>query len=138
MEEDMPGSVYVFNVTNQDLSLNLNGMPTAGGGIAGWSQSGAGKYQPSAQAVPRTLNASDGPGKFFNGNNSLSLQWPDGVFMAQVSIDGGALPLNQDLLLFVERNAWQLVNQLAVQVASGTVQGGWELAQAPDGAPPER
>jgi hypothetical protein len=130
MEEDMPGNVYLFNATSQDLALSLNGMPTAGGMIAGWSQSGAGKYQPNVQAVPRTLNASDGPGKFFNGNNSLSLQWADGVFMAQVRIDGSELPLNQDVLLFVQRNAWQLVNQFAAQIASGPVQGGWELGSA--------
>ena len=126
----MPGNVYVLNVSSQDLALSLNGAPTSGGTIAGWSQSGAGKYQPNVQAVPRVLNASEGPSNFFNGNNSLSLQWIDGLFMAQVSIDGSVLPLNQDVLLFVERNAWQLVNQFSVQIASGSVQGGWEGGQA--------
>jgi hypothetical protein len=132
----MPGNVYVFNVSGQDLSLSVNGMQTRGGPIAAWSQSGAGKYQPSVQAVPRVLNASDGAGQFFNGNNSLMLQWPDGAFSAQVRLDGNALPLNQDVLLFVERNAWQLVNQYAVQIAGGQVEPAWQLGEAIDEAPP--
>ena len=114
------GNVYVFNLTSQDLNLSTNGAPTMGGTIPGWAQSGS-KYQPGSQAVPRKLNASDGPGNLFNGTNSLSLNWIDGLYFAYVKIDGTQCPLNQDLLLIVERNQWQLVNQFAVQVASGEV-----------------
>jgi hypothetical protein len=115
------GNVYVFNVTSQDLNLSTNGAPITGGTIAAWTMSGADKYQPNVVPVPRKLNASDGPGNFFNGTNSLNLNWIDGLYIALVKIDGAMLPLNQDLLLFVERNQWQLVNQYAVQVASGDV-----------------
>lgn len=113
------GNVYVFNLNSQDLDLSINGAP-AGGTVAGWAQSGN-KYQPGIQAVPRKLNASDGRGNFFNGTNSVMLSWIDGLYFAQVQIDGTQLPLNQDLLLIVERNRWQLVNQFAVEVASGDV-----------------
>ncbi|MBN8812309.1 MULTISPECIES: hypothetical protein [unclassified Sphingomonas] len=115
------GNVYVMNLTSQDLNLSINGLGTSGGTIPGWGQSGSNRYQPGMQAVPRTLNASDGPGKFFNGNNSLALFWIDGLFFAAVRIDGSQIPLNQDLVLVVERNKWQLVNQYAVLVASGDV-----------------
>jgi hypothetical protein len=115
------GSVYVFNVASQDLNLSTNGAPTSGGTIPAWGMSGGSKYQPSGQAVPRMLNASDGPGNFFNGTNSLALQWPEGLSLASVNIDASEFPLNQDLLLIVERNQWQLVNQYAVQVTSGEV-----------------
>jgi hypothetical protein len=116
-----PGSVYVFNVNSEDMSLGINGVSTSGGTIPAWSRSGGNQYQPASQAVPRTLNASDGPGKFFNGRNALAISWPDGLYGAQVQIDGGQFPLNLDLILFVTRNSWQLVNQYAVQVASGQV-----------------
>ncbi|HKR24924.1 MAG TPA: hypothetical protein VJS15_06660 [Allosphingosinicella sp.] len=114
------GNVYVFNLTSQDLNLSTNGAPIAGGTIPGWAQSGS-RYQPSSQAVPRKLNASDGPSNFFNGGNSLSLNWIDGLYFAYVNIDGTQLPLNQDILLIIERNQWQLVNQYAVEVARGDV-----------------
>ena len=71
--------------------------------------------------MPRRLNASDGPGCFFNGTNNLALTWLDGLFVAAVRIDGGMLPLNLDLLLLVTRNKWHLVNQYAVEVAEGDV-----------------
>lgn len=114
------GNVYVFNLTSQDLTLSTNGMSTASGTIPGWGQ-GANRYQPVGQAVPRVLNASDGPGRFFNGTNSLTLHWIDGLFFATVKIDGSQLPLNQDLILTIARNKWRLVNQYAVEIASGDV-----------------
>ena len=115
------GKVYVFNLTGQDLNVSTNGAPLAGGTIPGWGQGGGNQYRPSSQAVPRKLNASDGPGNFSNGTNALSLNWIDGLYFAYVRIDGTTLALNQDLLLIVERNQWQLVTQFAVTVASGDV-----------------
>ncbi|HKR23754.1 MAG TPA: hypothetical protein VJS15_00710, partial [Allosphingosinicella sp.] len=115
------GNVYVLNLTGQDLSLITNGLSTLGGTIPGWWVVGDNKYQPNAQPVPRTLNASDGPRNFFNGTNSLVLIWLDGLYLATVKIDGTQFPLNQDLLLLVERNQWQLVSQYAELVASGQV-----------------
>lgn len=114
------GNVYMFNVGNSDLQVIANGM-AAGGIIAGWSMTGSNKYQPQGQAVPRTLNASDSPGKFFNGTNSVTLQTDFGASRAQVGIDGGQIPLNQDLLLFIQLNQWALVNQSGVQVEAGPV-----------------
>jgi hypothetical protein len=32
--------------------------------------------------VRRTLNAGDGPEKFFNARNSLTIAWADGLFAA--------------------------------------------------------
>lgn len=118
----MAGNVYVINVGSQDLGLNLNGGST-GGAIPGWSSGPADRYRPNVAAVPRTLNASDGPGKFCNGNNQVLLRQMDGMYQASVPIDGNSIPLNQDLLLLVERNQWQLVNAYGSTVASGEVQG---------------
>lgn len=116
----MAGNVYVLNVTSDDLELSLNGGP-AGGAIPGWSSAPADRYRPNVAAVPRTLNASDGPGKFCNGNNQLMLSRIDGMYSASVRIDGNSIPLNQDLLLLVERNSWQLVSAFGVAVANGAI-----------------
>lgn len=115
------GNVYVFNLTSQDLNMTTNGAPIAEGTIPAWTTSGSDIYQPNGKGVPRMLNASDGPSYFFNGTNSLTLNWIDGLYVADVQIDGAQLPLNQDLLLIVARNKWQLVNQYAVEVATGDV-----------------
>lgn len=115
------GNVYVFNVYSEDLNLSVNGLQISVGAIPGWSQSGNTRYQPGSAAVPRVLNASDGPGNFFNGNNMLALVWLDGLFMAQIKVDGSQFPLNQDLLVFVSRNQWQLVNQFGTLVGNGQV-----------------
>lgn len=112
-----PGNVYVFNVYGQDMVLSLNGLGTSGGTIPGWNAT----YQPGCQAVPRTFNASDGPGKFFSGRNLLTIAWYDGLFTAQVAIDGSQFPLIQNLLLFIAGNGWQLINQYGAQVATGIV-----------------
>ena len=114
------GNVYVFNIPSQDLDLSVNGAPIPSGTIQGWSFSNP-KYQPTAAAVPRTLNASDGRGKFFNGKNALSMQWLDGLFFTQIRLDGNLLPLNQDVILCIQKNRWQLVNQYAIEIASGDV-----------------
>lgn len=116
-----PGNVYVFNVNSQAMNLSLNGLSIAAGGIPGWSQSGGSPYQPAGGAVPRTLDASDGPGKFCNGANYLTIVWPNGMFEAQIRIDGSQTPLNQDLMVFVGLNQWQLLNQYAIQIGSGAV-----------------
>lgn len=118
----MAGNVYVINVGSQDLQLILNGGP-AGGAIPGWSSGPVDRYRPNVAAVPRTLNASDGPGRFLNGNNQLMLRYVGGMYQASVPIDGNSIPLNQDLLLLVERNQWQLVDAYGSAVAGGEVQG---------------
>jgi len=115
------GNVYVFNVFSEDLVLGINGLQISAGTIPGWSQSGNTRYQPSGAAVPRVLNASDGPGNFFNGVNQLTLEWIDGLFVAQIKVDGAQFPLNQDLLVFVSRNQWQMVNQFGALVGNGPV-----------------
>lgn len=118
----MNGNVSVFNVYSVSMTLFLNGMPIAAGDIPDWTANGGGqRYRPNAAVVPRTLNASDSPGKFFNGNNSVTLEWMGGQSVAQIPIDGSMLPLNQDLLLFVTLNVWQLVNEFGVQISTGNV-----------------
>jgi hypothetical protein len=104
----MNGNVYVFNVYSQTLTVSINGLQIESGDIPDWSTgTGGARYRPNAAAVPRVLNASDSPGKFFNGPNNVTLSWLDGLYVANVRIDGGSLPLNQDLLLFVSKHpAW--------------------------------
>lgn len=117
----MAGNVYVLNVTSQDLALVLNGAPPACGAIPAWSGGPADRYRPNLGAIPRTLNAGDAPGKFFNGANQVTLSQPGGTANAAVAIDGRSLPLDQDLLLLVERNQWQLVTEFGIAAASGEV-----------------
>ena len=119
--KDDLGSVYVFNVYSETLTLSTNGLPVAAGEIPGWFTAASPKYRPNAVAVPRTLNASDGPGKFFNGKNLLTISWADGLFGAQVLIDGKQFPMIEDLLLFIDKNTWRLVNRYGIEVESGSV-----------------
>ncbi|MGY3413059.1 hypothetical protein ACVWZV_009225 [Bradyrhizobium sp. GM5.1] len=119
--KDDLGSVYVFNVYSETLTLSTNGMTVPGGEIPGWFNNAKPKYRPNAVAVLRTLNPSDGPGKFFNGKNSLTISWADGLFGATVPVDGKQFPLIEDLLLFVDKNSWRLVNGNGVEVENGPV-----------------
>jgi len=114
------GNIYVANMNSETLTLSLNGLTAASGEIPGWGVAGN-PYQPAMQAIPRTLNASDGPGKFFNGTNSLTISWIDGLFGAIVKIDGARFPLYQDLILFIEQNQWQLIDANGIFIASGEV-----------------
>jgi hypothetical protein len=113
----MAGNVYVFNMSNQALNLIANGGGVSG--IQGWSSG----YQLNGRAVPRAPGA--GPGQFGNGSNQLVLAWADRQGSAEVGIDGNACPLFLDLLLFVERNQWQLVDQNGNFIAGGGVSGGF-------------
>lgn len=112
----MAGNVYVFNFSDEDLSLSINGMMPHCGRIAGWS----GGYRPNSGAVPRTLNVSDGDGTFCNGDNQVTLLWMGSSSTAHVGIDG-SLPFNQDLVLLIQRNQWQLVDQFGNNVGGGPV-----------------
>lgn len=114
------GAIYVFNVYSQDLVLSLNGGLAMGtGNIPGWTPGGTGlKYRPDGLKVDRVLNESDGAGKFWGpikgpGINQLLLTWLDGVYYATVKVKKA---LNADLLLFIYRDKWTLVN-----VDDGTV-----------------
>lgn len=120
----MAGNVYVHNASNEPLDLRLNGAPA--GNVQGWSQ-GPNRFQLAAPlAVPRVLNASEGQGRFVNGTNQLALQGPGASYSAQVAIDGRQLPLHQNLNLFVTRNRWSLVNDYAVEIASGEIRPSWD------------
>ena len=116
------GAVYVFNVYSQDLILSCNGGLAQGtGAIAGWGAGGDGslKYEPNGLKVDRVLNQSDGLGQFWGpsenrpGINNLALNWGDGAYLATVKITKST---NADLLLFIYRNTFSLVN-----VDDGTV-----------------
>jgi len=113
------GNIYVFNVYSQSMSLSLNGLGISAGDISGWpSNSDKTPYRPFGAAVPRTLNASDSQGKFFNGSNILSILWLDGLYGASVPMSG---PLNQDMLLFIDKDSWRLVNQFGGDGLSGSI-----------------
>jgi hypothetical protein len=121
------GTITVFNVFSQDLVLSLNGGLAQGtGAIPGWTlSSGPLKYQPQGLAVDRVLNQSDGLGQFWGpsenqpGVNGLNLNWGDGAYLASVSITKST---NADMLLFIYRNKWDLVN-----VDDGTVAIGGDV-----------
>ena len=117
------GSVYVFNVCSETLTLGTNGMTVGAGEIPGWFTNAVPKYRPNGVAVARTLDSSDGPGKFFNGRNSLTVSWADGLFAAQVLIDGRIFPMIEDLLLFIDKNTWRLLNGYGTEVGCGAVMG---------------
>jgi hypothetical protein len=113
------GNVYVFNVFNESLNVATNGLDIGFGSIDGWSsRSDKSPYRPFSASVRRVLNASEAQGNFFNGNNMLSLSWPDDQFTASVKV---STPLNQDLLLFIHRDSWRLVNWFGGDVSSGEV-----------------
>lgn len=122
------GAVYVFNVYSQDLTLSLNGGLAMGtGNIPGWTPGGTGlKYQPQGLKVDRVLNESDGMGKFWGpmkgpGINNLVLNWLDGTYYATVKVNKA---LNADLLLFIYRDKWTLVN-----VDDGTVAASGDVTE---------
>lgn len=113
------GAIYVFNVYSQDLVLSLNGGPAMGtGNIPGWTTGTGLKYRPDGLKVDRALNENEGTGKFWGpmkgpGINQLLLNWLDGTYYATVKVKKA---LNADLLLFIYRDKWTLVN-----VDDGTV-----------------
>ncbi|APV48310.1 hypothetical protein BWI17_00600 [Betaproteobacteria bacterium GR16-43] len=113
------GSVYIFNVCSSTLNVSLNGLPVLA--LPGWERRGPSMYQPGGGTVPRSASASEGSRNFLNGNNWLGLTWEDGQSFVQVGIDGTALPLNMDILLFVQRNKWRLVDQYGNERASGDI-----------------
>lgn len=113
----MSGKVFVFNVCGESLMLAVNGAEAAS--ISGWSQG----YQPVSAAVPRAPGPGQVAGSFVNGSNDLALRWPSGGHSAKIQIDGAMFPPYQDLLIFVTRNQWQLVNGVGVLVTTGFV--GW-------------
>jgi len=120
------GTITVFNVYVQDLVLSLNGgLAQSTGAIPGWTTaSGTPKYQPQQLAVDRVLNQSDGLGQFWGpseghtGVNQLVMNWGDGAFYATVKIDKAT---NADMMLFIYRNQYDLVNVDDGTVASSGV-----------------
>jgi hypothetical protein len=112
----MPGSVHVYNLNGERLNLILNGDRV--GAVGSWSY-GDPRFQLAAPlAVPRARHL-DRPGQFANEPNDLRLQWDTRTSHCSVAIDGGRYPLDQDLLLFVGNNHWQLIDDRGNAVASG-------------------
>jgi hypothetical protein len=110
----MAGSIYVVNVTGEDLELAINGMQAPCGRIAGWE-----RYRPNLAAVPRSRYPE--PGSFCNGPNAVDLVRTASRSTANVPIDGQRLPINQDLLLLVQRDRWELVTDFGMTVDTGEV-----------------
>jgi hypothetical protein len=90
-----PGHVFMFNMWKEDLAeFSVNGLNL--GPIKGFSTP---SYAPFNIAVPRTLNQSDGLGKFTNnGQNQVILQWSgDPITLPLIKI---TRPLSDDLLFY--------------------------------------
>ena len=116
----MTGNVHVFNLTDQELELVLNGAKAPCGPIAGWSSGGAEPYRPNSGAVPRSTSMQGGVFGPSGVTNHLAMHWPDGTFVAHLQIES-SLPLRDDLLLLIGRNQWQLVTPFGALVSSGPV-----------------
>jgi hypothetical protein len=119
------GNVYVYNVYSETLQLSLNGGPA--GTINDWTvASPPPKYQPNCLVVPRTLNSSDGFGKFFQGKdqgghgNQVTVHWMEQPITFEIILDHNLHPLPEDLLLFVTGNSYSLVTQFGGEAAHGT------------------
>lgn len=115
----MFGWVYVFNVGRQDLGLAVNGMPICR--IPGWLAGTGAGYGLNHNAVRRTDDPAAGAGKFCSGMNQIVVNRDDSVAQFQVTIDGASLPLDEDLLMLLERNQWQLVDASGMVVAGGDI-----------------
>lgn len=122
------GSVYVFNLFSETMTLSTNG--GGAGTINDWS-TGADtinpKYRPNSIAVARTLNASDNMGMFYNGDNIVTVHWQQQP--VTFHLDPSEFPMTQDLLLFIAENTWRLVDQFGTEQASGTLKSGSQPAE---------
>jgi hypothetical protein len=110
------GKVYVFNVSSETVD-RLSPNDDSAGTIAGWDPN----YVPGVLQVPRVLNPSESPGRFYNGRNSVTVSCPSGEYRFDIGISG-EFPLNMDLLLYVSRNSWTLYNLSGERVATGDVE----------------
>lgn len=106
------GNVFVFNLFVEEASsVNLNGM--SAGRIGG-----AVNNSPQNLSVSRVLNASESPGHFFNGTNSIAINYPSGTFILTVRIDGNQFPLSQNLSLYIAQNKAFLLSQYGAVVST--------------------
>ncbi|ABD08120.1 hypothetical protein RPB_3424 [Rhodopseudomonas palustris HaA2] len=118
------GSVFVFNVFSEDMDrFSANGSQVGGDpAIAAWSAGPApARFTPGSLQVPRTLNPSDGPGKFFNGSNDIKVSWSGEIGACTVPIDGAKHPLLEDLALYVFRDNYYLIDSVGVLIESGSM-----------------
>lgn len=119
-----PGSVFVFNVFSEDMDqFSANGRQVGvDPSIPAWSSGPTPpKYTPFSLRVPRTLNKSDGPGKFFNGTNTIIVSWSGEGGSLNVTINGANDPLLEDLALYVFRRNFHLLNSVGEVIQSGTI-----------------
>ena len=99
-------SVYVFNATNGNISLILDGMQA--GNLQAMSQSDGYALQPLP--VPYTATP-DPESPQFGSQTQMVLQDENGVQNYQVRIGGGNQPPNQDYQLFIFSRSAALVWQ---------------------------
>lgn len=112
-----PGQVYVFSLSDQDVSLSLNG--GAAGTVPGWVTQGTNPFASTVLAVPRTLNASDGRGKFFAGSNQVVGLTDQGPFMCTIKIDNNTYPMNQNLVLYLLLTQFIFLSSFGVTISEG-------------------
>lgn len=105
------GSVYVLNASNEDTLVSLNGGDLAT--IAAWS---GGSYTPSVAIAERVLNPSQGQGSFFKGDNAVVLASLSGPRTFTLPV---RYPMEQDLILYLLRDHWLLIDQFGAQLNTG-------------------
>lgn len=123
-DETAPGSVFVFNVFSEDMDrFSANGQQVgANPSIVAWSSGPTPpKFTAAGLQVPRTLNKSDGPGKFFNGTNTIMVSWSGEGGSLSVTINGANDPLFEDLALCVFRDHFYLLNSVGNVVQTGVI-----------------
>jgi hypothetical protein len=91
------GVVYIFNTTNQRITLVLNGEPLPALGAAAGK---AGHYVPASYTVPRS-NANQIPEAVFAEKNTLMVMFQGILNTYTINLDFKQYPSNNDLLLYI-------------------------------------
>jgi hypothetical protein len=118
---DGAGSVYMFNLFSEPVTVSSNGGTI--GEIPAWSAGGGSAppiYTPANILANRVLNPSDGKGKIANGNNTITVLG-ESVGSFNLPIDGARFPLNQNLLAYLMRDYWFLSDQFSNRIESGPI-----------------
>jgi hypothetical protein len=114
------GQVFVFNLSGEDLiDLSLNGGAASPLPLPAWPMPHVSDapFQPNCLAVPRVLNASDGLGKFFSGDNIVRIQWElPHTFHIDLTNTNDRFPVVESLALFVTSVRCLFLNQNGTKI----------------------